>query len=109
MFAIKPRIEGLKHMITSITITRDDIDTEVDVDFTYHPAYRGRRDSIGGKRGAGPPLEPDEDASIEINSVKDAEGYEYELTESEIQEICEKYHEDRQAALEDMLDWRNER
>jgi hypothetical protein len=91
-------------MTLSITITRDDIDTEVDVDFTFHPAYRGRRDSLCGKRGAGPPLEPDEDASFEINSVKDAEGYEYELTESEIEEVADLYHGMREAALEDMME-----
>ena len=96
-------------MVTSITITRDDVDVDVDVDFTFHSAYRGRRDSLGGKRGAGPPLEPDEDASFEINSVKDAEGNDYELTDSEIDEIADEYHGEREAALEDLMDWREDR
>jgi hypothetical protein len=96
-------------MITSITITRDDIDIPVDVDFTFYPAYRGRRDSIGGVRNAGPPLEPDEPASIEINSVKDFEGYEYELTDSEIEEIAEGYYGMRDPALEDWYESRFDR
>lgn len=96
-------------MVTSITITRDEIEIPVDVDFTFHPAYRGRRDSLCGKRGAGPPLEPDEDASFEINSVKDFEGNDYELTDSEIDEVANLYHGAREAALEDLLDWRAER
>ena len=96
-------------MITSITITRDDIDIPVDVDFTFYPACRGRRDSIAGVRNAGPPLEPDEDASFEINSVKDFEGNDYELTESEIDEIAEEYYDMREAALEDRFDSRFDR
>ena len=96
-------------MVTSITITRDDIDTEVEVDFTFYPACRGRRDSLCGKRGAGPPLEPDEPASLEINSVRDADGYEYELTDSEIEEVADWYHGEREAALEDMMDRWDER
>ena len=51
----------------SITITLDGID--FDVDYTYTPPYRGARDSLNGVRGAGPPLEPDEDESIEIDKV----------------------------------------
>jgi len=96
-------------MVTSITITRDEVEIPVDVDFTFHPAYRGRRDSLGGKRGAGPPLEPDEDASFEIHSVMDFEGNDYELTDSEIDEVADLYHGEREAALEDLLDWREDR
>lgn len=51
----------------SITITLDGIDFEVD--YTYTPPYRGARDSLNGIRGAGAPLEPDEDESIEIDEV----------------------------------------
>jgi hypothetical protein len=39
------------------------------VTYVYFPAHRGVRDSLGGKRGAGPPLEPDEPPSVEITSV----------------------------------------
>jgi hypothetical protein len=53
------------------TITLDDVDHEVEVEVTYayHGPIRGQRDSLGGIRGAGPPLEPDEPASVEIESV----------------------------------------
>jgi hypothetical protein len=51
----------------STTITLDGI--EFDVDYTYSPPYRGARDSLNGVRGAGPPLEPDEDEEVEINYV----------------------------------------
>ena len=51
----------------SITITLDGIDFEVD--YTYIPPYRGARDSLNGVRGAGAPLEPDEDEDVEINYV----------------------------------------
>ena len=42
---------------------------DVTVSYTYHRAYRGARDSCGGVRGAGPPLEPDEPENVEIESV----------------------------------------
>lgn len=56
-------------MTLKIIITLDDVDYEVEVHYTYHRAYRGQRDSLGGVRGAGPPLEPDEPAMVEIESV----------------------------------------
>lgn len=46
------------------------IEVEVEVEFNYHRARRGMRDSCGGVRGAGAPLEPDEDAEVELTSVK---------------------------------------
>ena len=53
----------------TLTIDRDGEDYEVEAEVTYHPPCRGARDSPCGIRGAGPPLEPDEDASIEIETV----------------------------------------
>src|SRR2546421_11371189 len=53
---------------------------DVTVEYTYHRTCRGQRDSLGGVRGAGPPLEPDEPASIEIVSVKDEVGEEVILS-----------------------------
>ncbi len=41
----------------------------VKVTGTYVPAERGARDSLGGIRGAGPPLEPDVPAHIEDMAV----------------------------------------
>jgi hypothetical protein len=55
--------------ILKTTITLDDVDHEVEVTYAYHGPIRGQRDSLGGIRGAGPPLEPDEPASVEIESV----------------------------------------
>ena len=52
----------------STTITLDGI--EFEVDYTYYPPYRGARDSLNGVAGAGAPLEPDEDESIEIEYVR---------------------------------------
>lgn len=42
---------------------------EIEVNYAYHRGCRGARDSLGGVRGAGPPLEPDEPPSVEIQSV----------------------------------------
>ena len=38
--------------------------------YTYHRAVRGARDSLGGVRGGGPPLEPDEPAHCEVDAVR---------------------------------------
>jgi hypothetical protein len=40
---------------------------EIEVFYTYHRACRGQRDSCCGVRGAGPPLEPDEPAMVEVD------------------------------------------
>ena len=66
-------------------------EVEIEVEYTYHRARRGARDSLCGKRGAGPPLEPDEPAEIEIDSVTDAtSGAEVELTEAERDRITDE-------------------
>lgn len=70
-------------MKTTLVTTIQGESKEVLIDFTYYPPTRGARDSLGGKRGAGPPLEPDEPAEIEINSVKDLMDNEIDLTPSE--------------------------
>ena len=62
------------------------IEVEVQVEYTYHSACRGARDSLGGIRGAGPPLEPDEDEYVELSSVK-FNGQEVELTEQQQEQI----------------------
>jgi hypothetical protein len=51
-----------------MTITTS-IDLDAEITFDYQRARRGARDSLGGIRGAGPPLEPDEPESVEITSV----------------------------------------
>lgn len=60
------------------------IEVEVEVSYTYVPASRGARDSLGGRRGAGPPLEPDEPATVEINSCK------YVLPEPDLEKNLER-------------------
>lgn len=42
---------------------------DVEVTYQYYRGCRGARDSLCGVRGAGPPLEPDEPPSVEIQSV----------------------------------------
>lgn len=42
---------------------------ELDIYFTHSKGYCGARDSLNGIAGAGPPLEPDEPASIEIKKI----------------------------------------
>ena len=81
------------------TVTREDaegneVEKELEIEFTYHRAYRGARDSLGGVRGGGPPLEPDEPASVEIESVKDENGNDFELTASEEDAAIEKAMEE---------------
>jgi hypothetical protein len=52
------------------TIEVDGEPREVEVEYDFYRARAGARDSLGGVRGAGPPLEPDEPAHVEIRSVK---------------------------------------
>ena len=63
--------------------------TSLNVEYDYFPFRRGMRDSLGGVRGAGPPLEPDEPASVDINAITSTENL-YELfTEEDIERIGE--------------------
>lgn len=65
-------------------------EVQVEVEYTYHRAHRGARDNLCGKRGAGPPLEPDEPAEIEIESVLDAvSGADVELSNAEHDRIID--------------------
>ena len=68
------------------TITRE---IEVEVSYDAWPASRGARDSLCGKAGAGPPLEPDDPGGIEITGAKDSAGQEWDLTKEEEREIEE--------------------
>ena len=77
---------------------------ELLVKFDYCRAHKGARDSLGGVRGAGPPLEPDEPESIEINEVfyngcniweiVDAWGM-YDEIEEAIWQLQRDYEDDR--------------
>ena len=85
----------------------DDVteEIEVKVTYSYSRGCKGARDSLCGVRGAGPALEPDEPASVEIVSVLDKDGNEYELTPREqerIREACMEHQADlRDDAMED--------
>lgn len=47
----------------------DEVASTIDVEYTFYPGCRGSRDSLGGIRGAGPPLEPDDPAEVEITGI----------------------------------------
>lgn len=71
----------------------EEIETEVEVEYSRSKARRGARDSCCGVRGAGAPLEPDEPEEVEILSVTDSAGNEVTLTPKEEDEIYEKIYE----------------
>lgn len=76
----------------------------VEVEYAYQRACRGARDSLCGIRGAGPPLEPDEPESVEIQSVTDERGREVELTSREndrAEEECLQDVEERRVDAEE--------
>ena len=83
-----------------LTVDRDGEDFKVIADVEYHRAYRGHRDSCGGVRGAGPPLEPDEPAGFEINSVTDGAGNEIDVDKKLEQRILEEAGEQIQSEKE---------
>lgn len=60
----------------------------LEVEVSTWLATRGARDSLGGRPGAGPPLEPDEPAGFDIEkiTVKDIDDVDaiYELVEAEL-------------------------
>jgi hypothetical protein len=75
-------------MTYETTIERDDKEIKLEITYSAYKGCRGARDSLGGKAGAGPPLEPDEPPSIEIESVIDMEtGADFELTRAEENKI----------------------
>jgi hypothetical protein len=55
-------------MITTFTING----IELEVEATFSKAFSGSKDSLNGIPNAGPPLEPDEPAMWEIDSIKHA-------------------------------------
>jgi len=72
-------------------VNGEDVTFIVGIELEYHRAYRGARDSLCGVLGAGPALEPDEQAELEIESVINTEnGHDIELTDSEIETAIEK-------------------
>jgi hypothetical protein len=69
----------------------DDKEHAIRVEFTLLPGCRGARDSLCGVRGAGPPLEPDEDPEIEITSITlAATGEEIEPSDKDTNRIIDE-------------------
>lgn len=81
----------MKNKIEIAHVAIDDI--ELTVEYMYFPPSRGSRDSFMGRAGAGPQLEPDEPASIEIGKVSvgsDDQDISSMLTDKHITEIEEQ-------------------
>ena len=75
------------------------VEHQIRVEFTAWPGCRGARDSLCGVRGAGPPLEPDEDPEVEITGVSlTATGGAIELSQKD----CERIEEECWEYLEEM-------
>lgn len=76
------------------TITRE---IPVTVEYSYYRGYRGNR------------YEPDEDASVEIQTVRDDSGKEIELTDSELAELEEACLNEAETAIDEAKIEREER
>ncbi len=72
--------------MTTATITLYGI--ELEVEFTYHKGCRGLRDKYGA------PLEPDEEASIELESVGLADYPKVDILPLLFQDICDEIEEE---------------
>ena len=73
----------------------DEVEVSVVVEYSYYKGCRGARDSLGGVRRAGPPLEPDDPPEVEILKVTAEDGQEIleKLDSSEIEVLEEKAFE----------------
>jgi hypothetical protein len=88
----------------------DTVEVEVRVEYEYHRAHRGARDSLGGVRGAGPALEPDEPAHVEIlGAVEVANGRAAELTDEETERVSLEIEEHLADLAADVPGWREDR
>jgi len=78
---------------TTITVedpeTGEEREVDVTVEYEYTPAERGERE-----RGTGLPLSPDYPASVEIYSVYDENGKEYDLTDRQQRQIEDAIFDD---------------
>ncbi len=83
----------MKNIQFSFNVVRNEEDVSLTIEGTYVPRCKGATD---GRYG--PPIEPDEPAVIEIDSVLDEDGNEVELTEDE----SERAQEEGMRALADM-------
>ena len=80
---------------TTIPIERDGVEVMAECVFDHHPACRGARDSLGGKAGAGPPLEPDDPESLEFKIALSGGVNPVELTDDEIERAEQQCWDER--------------
>lgn len=76
----------------TVSIYREDDyghEHEITVEIDYNRPCRGRRDSLCGVPGAGPPLEPDDPGGCEVVCARDEDGKEVELTDEEERDAIE--------------------
>ena len=72
----------------------------LEVQYTAFKASKGAMDSLCGVRVAGPPLEPDEPASVEIDAVR-CNGVLVRLTEAQMEELEELVLSEHEQLSED--------
>jgi len=93
---------------TRMTLTNPKTGAESDVDltvtYTASPASRGARE-----RGTGLQLEPDEEATIDIESVKDSTGKEIDVSDSELKQLEKEISDAISDAMSDADDYEAER
>jgi len=93
---------------TRMTLTNPKTGAESDVDltvtYTASPASRRARE-----RGTGLQLEPDEEATIDIESVKDSTGKEIDVSDSELKQLEKEISDAISDAMSDADDYEAER
>ena len=86
--------------IFNTILERDGNEIEVQVHYTYYPASKGKRDSLCGRRNAGPLLEPDEPAFVDIEMVFSTKNeVEITLTPNEDDALTESIMQSRQDSV----------
>lgn len=74
-------------------------DQDITVNFEVSAGCKGMRDSLGGVRGAGAQLTPDEDPELKILSITNEAGEEIELTDDETEAVDLYFWEHEDAIL----------
>ena len=78
------------------TENADGDEITLDVEYSYYAGCRGAREA-----GTGLALEPDDAPEIEILSVTDDQGEDYELSDDDVDAVQEKAFEDAISSAED--------
>ena len=83
------------------TVDHRQVEEPITVEYKYQKGCRGARDSCGGIRGAGPPLEPDDPPEIEIVNVSNTiTGHEVDLAKKEEEEVMQQLWDNMEVADE---------